>query len=240
MNAGGQHFDTDGCGGNAAPYMLGALTEEESVAFRRHLESCAICREEVAALQVVAAALPAAAPPLSAPSTLKRRVMSAVHEDARVVPAMRSNLRKRRSRPSWRPRSLLPIPRAAIAGLGAAAVIVLAVIALASSGGGGTRVIRAQVLAPRASAQLRLSAGHAELTIAGMPQPAPGRTYEVWLQGSGPPRPTDALFTVTSAGDASVGIPGGVSGVREILVTSEPRGGSRVPTRPPVIIAHLS
>ena len=36
----------DPCGGNAAPYALGALTEDEHIAFRRHLESCAVCREE--------------------------------------------------------------------------------------------------------------------------------------------------------------------------------------------------
>jgi hypothetical protein len=31
-----------------------------------------------------------------------------------------------------------------------------------------------------------------------------------------------------------------VSGVHEVLVTSEPQGGSRVPTRSPVIVARLS
>jgi anti-sigma-K factor RskA len=74
-------FDPELCGQSAAPYVLGALTEPEHEAFRRHLDSCAVCREEVASLQVVASALPAAAPQLSAPPELKRRLLASVHED---------------------------------------------------------------------------------------------------------------------------------------------------------------
>ena len=43
-----------------------------------------------------------------------------------------------------------------------------------------------------------------------MPQAAPGRVYEVWVKRAGLPQPTDALFTVSSAGDASVGVPGSI------------------------------
>jgi len=236
MTADGPKIDPGECGGNAAPYVLGALTEEEHEAFRRHMESCAVCRDEVASLQLVAAVLPASAPQLSAPPELKRRVMSSVHEDARrrrtPEPAGVSGLAGL-ARRRWRP---------ALAGVAlAAAAIVLVAIALApSAGSGGTRVIRAQVLAPRASASLRVSGGHAELTIAHMPQSAPGRVYEVWIKRSGPPLPTDALFTVAADGAATVGVPGSVDGVREILVTSEPRGGSRAPTGPAVILARVS
>jgi hypothetical protein len=64
--------------------------------------------------------------------------------------------------------------------------------------------------------------------------------YEVWIKRAGAPLPTDALFTVAADGAATVGVPGGVSGVREVLVTSEPRGGSRAPTSPVVIDARVS
>jgi len=233
VSAGGPHLDPEGCGSNAAAYVLGALSDDESSAFRSHLESCAVCREEVAALNVVAAALPAAAPQLTAPSELKRRVMAAVHEEAARVSARPSRAPTRPAFPALR-------LRPALAGLTLAAVVVaLAVIALAP-GGSGVRVIRADVLSSRASALLRLSGGHAELSITGLAQSPPGRVYEVWLKGSGRPQPTDVLFTVTSAGDATVGVPGSLSGVSEVLVTSERRGGSRVPTRAPVIVAHLS
>ncbi len=74
------------CGGNAAPYVLGALTPAEHEAFAEHLSSCAVCREEVASLQTVAASLPATAPQLAAPRQLKRRVMAEVHVMAACGP----------------------------------------------------------------------------------------------------------------------------------------------------------
>jgi hypothetical protein len=101
-------------------------------------------------------------------------------------------------------------------------------------------VIRAQVHAARASALLRLQDGQAQLLISGLPPSPRNRVYQVWLKGSGAPQATDALFTVSSRGDATVGVPGVVRGVRELMVTSEPLGGSRQPTSAPVIVAHVS
>jgi anti-sigma-K factor RskA len=203
------------------------------------MQSCAVCREEVAALQIVTDALPASAPQMSAPAELRRRVMSSVHEEARRQEAetRRSRGAERsagRARPRWRPAF------AAGALAAAAAVIALAAIAFTSGTGGGTRVIRAQVIPARASALLKVSGGHAELKIAGMPQTAPGRVYEVWVKRSGGPLPTDALFTVAANGAATVGVPGGVNGVKEVMVTSEPQGGSSAPTTQPLIVARVS
>jgi hypothetical protein len=256
MNDDQRDFDSRLCGESAAPYVLGALTEPEYEAFRRHLDSCAVCREEVAALQVVASALPAAAPQLSAPPELKRRLMASVREDLEREgadmrqPARRSvfapgapsagapaRARLARARPRWR---ALLAPTGALVAVAAA---VLAIVVLSSGGGaGGARVIRAEVTLPRASASLRVSAGHGQLNIAGMPQPARGRVYELWLKRSvsGKAIPTDALFTVAADGAASVGVPGGVSGVSEVMVTSEPLGGSRVPTLPVLIVARVA
>lgn len=224
------------CDGNAASYVLGALPDSELEVFRAHLASCAVCREEVAALQVVADALPAMAPHVSAPPALKKRIMASVGEDlpagANAKPARAA---RRFALPSF---GLRPVM-----GLAAAAVVVAAIaIALISGGSSSTstRVIHAQVLAAHASATLQVSDGHAELNIAGMPQTAPDRVYEVWVKRAGAPQPTNALFTVTAKGRATVGVPGSVSGVKEILVTSEPIGGSLAPTREPVIIASLS
>lgn len=230
--------DRGRCDSNAAPYVLGALTDHEHDAFRRHLDSCAVCREEVAALQLVADALPVAAPQLTAPPALKRRLMAEVEQEARVRQvAARSGADGRlgirssaRGRPRWRSNVAVAVLAAAVAAL---AIVVVA------GGGGHTRVIPARVRVPRASASLIVSGDHAQLEIADMPQAGTGRVYEVWRKGAGAPQPTDALFTVSSDGSATVGIPGGVAGVREVLVTSEPLGGSSVPTRPPVILARI-
>ncbi len=71
----------EGCGPDAAAYVLGALKDEETETFRRHLATCAVCRDEVAALQMVADALPLTAPQLPVPRRLRRRVMSGVRNE---------------------------------------------------------------------------------------------------------------------------------------------------------------
>jgi anti-sigma-K factor RskA len=220
-----------GCDGNAAPYVLGALPGDEYAGFRAHLETCSICREEVAALQLVADALPATVPQVSAPPALKRRVMSSLQAQQVGVGA-----------PSPR-RSRRPAvaSRGALALVGAAAAVVLAIVALLGGGGGGTstRVIHAQVLAPGASASLVVSGERAQLDVTRMPQAGAGRVYEVWIKRAGAPQPTNALFTISRGGSATVAVPGHVHGVKQVLVTSEPLGGSPAPTREPVIIASL-
>jgi anti-sigma-K factor RskA len=241
--AGGRERDRP-CGANAAPYVLGALSEEESRDFDRHLDSCAVCREEVAELHMVADALPAAAPQLKAPPQLRERVIASVRAQVRAQEATTAVGRAER-RPSLGAGRLLRgerrAPRVAAAGLAAAAAaIALALIALtAGSGTPSSRVIRAQVSATGASAVLRLSDGHAMLDVSDLPQAPPNRVYEVWVKRGGAPQPTDALFTVTRSGAASVGVPGAIGGVRAVMVTSEPLGGSTVPTTQPVIVANI-
>lgn len=229
---------TDGCGGSAAPYVLGALEPEEYEAFRSHLATCAVCREEVAALQLVADALPTTAPQLGAPAELKSRIMSTVQAEAGWQRSSEAAEVRRRSRE----RAWLPARgwRSAAALAAVAAIFAIVATALQPGGDAKARTIRAQVLAPHASASLRVSGGHAQLNVVGLPQTPPDRVYEVWIKRAGAPEPTDALFTVTAAGKATVGVPGEVAEVKQVMVTSEPLGGSRVPTRAPVIIASLS
>jgi hypothetical protein len=109
------------------------------------------------------------------------------------------------------------------------------------SGTAGSRLIQASVIGAPGTAQLNVANGHAELSVRHFPPPAAGHIYEVWLQrGGATPSPTRALFSVTSTGAGDVGVPGGLSGVRAVLVTQEPAGGSVVPTRSPVIVARLT
>lgn len=238
MSADDLHTGEEGCALDAAPYVLGALTDAEHDAFVLHMQTCVVCREEVASLQSVVLALPAAVPQIAAPQELKRRVMATVQGEAGLRGASESSAPQRSRailpRLGWRP---------AMASLGAmAALITVAVVAFSSAGGGssGTRLIHAQVTLPHASVQVRVSDGHAELNVANMSQAPPNHVYEVWVKRAGNPQPTDALFTVSTAGDATVGVPGSVKGVKQILVTAEPTGGSKVPTSTPVIVANLS
>ena len=222
------------CGTDAAPYVLGALTDEEHADFLVHLESCAICREEVAALRSVVSVLPAGVPQESAPDELKQRVMGTVRSEAGLRGAGQTALVRetvRARRPAW---------LGLLVAVGGLAAVALAIVVIASGGSGGAaRVIRAQVTVPRASVSVSLSGGHAELNLTRMPPPPPNHVYEVWIKRGGAAQPTDALFTVSSAGSATVGVPGSVSGVKQIMVTAEPTGGSKVPTSTPVIVANL-
>jgi anti-sigma-K factor RskA len=239
-----RRMDSELCG-NAASYVLGAMPADEHSAFLAHLKDCVVCREEVASLQIVVSSLPAAVPQMPAGADLKRRVMGVVEREAREQQAARGTSASERPRPV---RRLLPAAwtswRPALAGAAAVAVIaLLAVIAFgggSGGSGGGTRVFHAQVTVPNASASVRVSSGHAALSVANMPQSPSGHVYELWIKRAGQPQPTDVLFTVSNGGAATVGVPGDIKGVTEILVTAEPLGGSKVPTSTPVIVAPLS
>jgi hypothetical protein len=72
-----------------------------------------------------------------------------------------------------------------------------------------------------------------------MPPPPRGRVYQVWIKRPGrDPQPTSALWSVRRDGSAEVAVPGSLDGVEAVLVTSEPNGGSDVPSRAPVIAAQ--
>ncbi len=226
--------ETRDCGGDAAAYVLGALEPGEAAAFRRHLEDCVVCRDDVATFrQLVDDDLPAAVPQMPAPRGLRRRVMREVRADAR----------RRTAAPSRSSRLGLPAVRPRIAAGAALAAVALGVGGaelLGTGGAAAVKVIRAGVVGPGA-AQLRLSGAHGELLVQGIPSPRGGHIYEVWLErGSASPQPTTALFGVTRNGVGSVDVPGNLHGVTKVLVTQEPAGGSQVPTSAPVIVARIS
>jgi hypothetical protein len=226
---------------DAAPYVLGALQEPEP--YREHLASCAACQAEVAELQPVVDMLPMAVPPAIAPEGLRRRLLATVRPEADLLRAAGRGV-DQPPKPKGRrgaPRGSAPAAWVAIA-LG---LVVAGAIAFNVGSGSSTRerVTPAQI-APSirgARASLRQSGGHAELVVSGMPQPQSGKVYEVWLgRGPGSVQPTDALFSVTSQGNGSVNVPGSLHGVKEVMVTSEPFGGSARPTSTPVIRVALA
>jgi len=221
------------CGMDAAAYVLGALEGDELEAFRTHLATCVVCRDEVSAFQEVVDTLPLLAPPQPVPRALKRRVMAEVRSQPQA-----DRPRTRRLRV---PRMLTVLPSPALI---ASVVVLVAVVAIGAvalgSGGSATHVYSASVTGP-GSAQLRVTSGRGELVVRGMPAPPGNDIYQVWLKrGSQPPSPTTALFSVTSVGSGAVDVPGSLHGVGEVLVTPEPPGGSPAPTHAPVIVARLT
>jgi anti-sigma factor RsiW len=222
------------CGGDVAAYALGALDATEVEAFRRHLETCSICQEELSSFQEVVNELPLTAPQQKAPAAIRRNVMREVRDDARMRRVGGATSRRGRG-----PRGLAGfIPRPALA-LGVAAIVAIAVVVGVTSGSSGGRVIAAQVVG-QGSAQMRLSGGRASLVVHHFARPPAGKIYEVWLvHGHQAPQPIGQLFSVTSAGNAVVDVPGNMTGVSSVLVTPEPMGGSPHPTHAPVISVSL-
>jgi hypothetical protein len=62
--------------------------------------------------------------------------------------------------------------------------------------------------------------------------------YEVWLVKAGKPIPS-ALFQVSRDGKGSAGIPDGLDDATQVMVTSEPGGGSSQPTTQPLLSAKI-
>lgn len=229
---------TDGCGSDVAAYALGALTDIEARRFERHLQTCDLCRTDLAVLRPVVDALPTAAEPIAPPPALKGRIMSVVEAEARE--------RERAARPARERRnpfgflSLRPLPAMA-----AACVLLLAGVGIgvATLGGGDepTTEYRGQFIRGTGQVELRVDDGHGTLKVEGMAPPPRGRVYQVWTQRFGEdPRPTDALFTVDHDGSASVDVPNEMDGVDQVLVTDERQGGSPRPTTAPYFAVRMS
>ena len=218
-----------------ASYALGALPDEEAEAFEAHLATCAACRAELEELLPAVHALPASVEPVPPPPALKARIMAEVEREAALLaaagPEADRPARARRRR-SWRPR--LGIPRAALAGALAALVVGIgAGVAIDRSTHDRARTVPATMAshASGARAEVDLNGGNATLVASGL-HPAPGgRVYQVWLQRPGhAPEPTSALFMPKGDGSATATVPGPLAGVRDVLVTDEPPGGSQSPT----------
>ncbi len=217
-----------------AAYALGALSGDETRRFEAHLDTCDLCRTDLAALRPVVAALPSAADQLAPPPALRKRVMRVVESEARE--------RERASRPQRERRPLLsfrPLPA-----LAAACALVLGGVGI------GVAVIDGDDAPPTTIAgqcnrgcervAMRVVDGHGTLKVRGMDEPPEGRVYQVWTQRFGhDPKPTDALFTVDKYGRASVDVPGDTRSVDQVLVTAEPRGGSSVPSTAPYLEVRL-
>jgi len=216
------------CGNDAAAYALGALEPTEAAAFERHLETCAICRDEVEAFGLVIDELPLVAIQHAPPRALRRRLMRSIRAESRAAPPARTARR--------RPGSLRVRPALAAIAVALVALAFAGGIELGAGGGNGpAHVIRAST----GDAELTVSGGHAVLVVEHLTPPASGRIYEMWLQrGNGAPAPS-TLFSVGRDGRAEIGVPGSLHGLSRVLVTDEPAQGSQAPTGKPLIVAAL-
>ncbi len=86
-----------------------------------------------------------------------------------------------------------------------------------------------------ASASLSVSDdSDAVLRVERMPEPGPGRVYQVWVERNGNVEPA-SIFDVDSSGAGAAGVPGSLEDVTAVMVTRERRGGADAPTEMPVL-----
>ena len=225
---------------SAGAYVLGALPDDELLAFEDHMAQCAACHAEADDLRLAAAMLPESVPVAVPSRELKARVMAEVEREAALLAAAGAAAdapaAPRAKRWSW------PWLRPVAALAAAAAVAVLVAVSL---GGDETTTVPAAIdraQAPRgARGELRVGDRSATLVVSGLRPPQTGRVYQVWIKRPGrDPQPTSTLFTPRADGSATTGVPAALERGDAVLVTSEPRGGSEAPTRAPLLSAELS
>jgi anti-sigma-K factor RskA len=228
-------------------YLLGALPDDERVDFERHLASCPECRREVEELSLAADALPSAAPPVTPPPELKQRIMAVVDAEASLLAAAGSRADEPEAKPRRERRGLFGGRWTFRPAFALAASVLLLAVGVAggvlAGGGSGERTVTAQVAGAASGAQAKLVVGKdgSQLVTTGFPQPPAGRVYQVWtLKPGQSPQPTDVLWAPLADGSATVSVPGSLDGVQNVLVSTEPLGGSAAPTSMPILTASLS
>jgi anti-sigma-K factor RskA len=203
---------------DVAAHALGALDVAEATAFETHLEECEDCRGELGRLASAVELLPASVEPLTPPPSLRRELMATVNAEA-----TRSG-----KAPSTGRGSRFRLPR--LRTLSAAAVACTLVIA----------VVPVEALAPRsdASAVLVRTDGSWALDVDRLPRIPTRNVYQVWVRNERGLQPS-TVFVLSRSGAATVPVPGRLEDGDQVLVTREPRGGSKEPTTAPLLQARI-
>jgi hypothetical protein len=164
---------------------------------------------------------------LEAPDGLRRRVIANVR--AEPAPISELSHRTRMNHPTLSGKWGLIL-------LLAAGGTLAAIVLLVSDSPSDVRHRAIASALPGAHASLRRAGADTELALSGMPAPPIGEIYELWLLRDGQrPRALNDMFNVTSSGHAVLTLPGHLRGVREVMLTEEPIGGSPTPTGPVVL-----
>lgn len=219
-----------------APYALNALDDEERTRFEAHLNQCTDCQAELRGFMATAVRLGDAASH-TPPPELRSRLLAQIGSIPQERPVVTSLAQRRGLRRT--------LPRLAMA-----AAVLVGVVGI-----GGyfaerqdaqderdrnvaiTEVIGAPDVATTAKTfddggSVKLysseSVDRAVILANGLPKPAGGKVYQVWLIDAAGPH---SHGTFETGGQM---VMDGVSAADRIAVTVEPKGGSAKPTTPPV------
>jgi anti-sigma-K factor RskA len=210
-----------------AAYLLGALEPGEAAELERHLAGCEECQTELEWLRPAVQLLPESVERVEAPRELRGRLMEQVRSEGGSAPAPRRA--RRWSIGGW---SLRPV-----AGLAALVLVVAAVAAYAigsgDSGGGNTTTV-VSGHSPGVVAEVVRDGGSGTLHLTNLHQLPSDKVLQAWVERDGQVVSAKTLFVPNRDGTASATIDD-MEGVKTVMVTAEPRGGSMQPTSPPIV-----
>ena len=219
-----------------AAYALGALDPAEAAELEAHLEGCEHCRMALRWLSPAVQVLPESVERVKAPRQVRESVMSEVRADAkRSRRAAKGGLLARLHLRQPGSGSLAWRPIAALAAV-ALAVVAIGGYELGSGGSGdsgtGTPIVVGE--APGVVAEMVPEGEGGTLHLQNVSQLPDDRVLEAWVQREGEVEPVRALFVPDDEGQASTMV-ADMDGVETVMVTTEPKGGSELPTSEPIV-----
>ncbi|MFE7581961.1 anti-sigma factor domain-containing protein [Streptomyces gardneri] len=237
----------------AAAYALDALDPAERDEFAAHLAHCEECRRDVAEFEATAARL-AGAVAQDPPPALKQRTMAAVDGVRQLPPQVPATGEAHR---------LIRVLRRKAVPLALAASVAAAVSFAGLAAWQHQESQDAQQQAQQVEQQLdavstvlaapdartvhgRATNGalttvissdrqnRAVFTATGLPTPAEGKTYQLWLDQNGTMQPAGFIHA-----DGTVPLDGAIAEATAVGLTQEPAGGSPQPTTTPLLLLAL-
>lgn len=220
----------------AAAYALDAVDDVERRAFKRHLEDCAWCQEEVASYDGAVSALAQLTPLVEPPPAMKDALMAGLDSTPKRTALERSPAVNHRLLAAAAAALVLLIGGGVAVGQPWKEPVVVATLDEASlvENAPDARQYAASSGAARVIVTVSRSTGRAIVQGEQMDPAPPGRSYQGWfLDGSGTPR-SAGLMSSSGKSQLLQGRPGAT-----FAVTVEPSGGSKAPTTKPIITVQL-
>jgi anti-sigma factor RsiW len=232
---------------DVAAYLLGALEPDEATALERHAEGCERCQAEIRWMTPAVDTLPECVERLQPPRELRERVMAEVRFDAEPENVFKEDPAAAgvfaRAANWLRELGSGPMGLRPVVGFAAAILVVAAVAGFAIGGGIGSDSGQTSTVVtsgpPGVTAKVISSDSGGTLHLANVKQIPDDRVLEAWVQRDGEVEPVEALFVPDRKGQASTELPD-MDGVEVVMVTTEPKGGSKSPTSSPLVTIAVS
>jgi anti-sigma-K factor RskA len=217
-------------------YAIDALSPDEAEEFRKHLEDCPACRDEVRELQE-AAGIMGASEAVAPPTALKARVLAAADRSAQLPPVVRGI---KPVRPRWIPGLVAAAVAAVLVVVGAFGLKALdtkqvsavnPAVAAVFGAPDAHRAIVDTSNGGKVSVATSKKLGEMAVDTTHLPKLSKAQVYQVWQMTPGE-RPASAGLVINTRQGQAMGMPS--TGTR-VAITIEPSGGSPRPTSSPIV-----